>query len=193
MNERQFADRIGNVEDQLVEEARYRPRRRGSGPRRFLAVAVVAALMMVSFTVGAMAFSREVPIEQETIELSGIGLTLILPDSWKGAYGVEMSESADGCSVYVKSIHESKGEWNGQGYLFWVGQVYDWPMTPEELYDISPVPCRYLFSTANATYSLSYASDVQWNPNDPKQEEEYHRMELEASQIRFVVDNILAD
>lgn len=193
MNQRQFADRIGNIEDQLVEEARYRSHRRGGGLRRFLAAAVVAALMTASFTIGALAFSREVPIEQETIELSGIGLTLILPDSWKDAYGVEMGENADGCSVYVKSVHESKGDWNGEGYLFWVGQVYDWPMTPEELYDISPVPCRYLFSTSNATYSLSYASDVQWDPNDPEQEKEYRRMEQEASQIRFVVDNILAD
>ena len=84
MNERQFADRIGNIDDRLVEEARYLRYRRGGGLRRFLAVAVAAALMAASFTVGALAFSREVPAEQETIELPGIGLTLILPDSWKG-------------------------------------------------------------------------------------------------------------
>ena len=58
MNERQFADRIGNIDDRLVEEARYRRYRRGGGLRRFLAVAVVAALMAASFTVGALAFSR---------------------------------------------------------------------------------------------------------------------------------------
>ena len=62
------------------------------GFRRFLAAAAVLALMAASFTVGALAFSREVPVEQETIELPGIGLTLILPDSWKGRYEVEKDE-----------------------------------------------------------------------------------------------------
>jgi len=193
MNERQFADRVGNIDDQLVEEARYRQGRRGGVFRRFLAVAVVAALMVASFTVGAMAFSQEVPAEQETIELPGIGLTLILPDSWKGKYGVEIDQAAAGCSVYVSSIHEQEGEWKGTGYLFWVGKVYDEPMTPDELDEVSPVPCRYLFSTAGATYSLSYASDVQWNVDDPDQEELYRQMQAEVSQIRFVVDDLLED
>ena len=42
------------------------------GFRRFLAAAAVLALMAASFTVGALAFSREVPVEQETIELPGM-------------------------------------------------------------------------------------------------------------------------
>ncbi len=62
MNERQFADRIGNIDDQLVEEAQYRQNRRGGAFRRFLVVAVAAALMVASFTVGALAISREVPV-----------------------------------------------------------------------------------------------------------------------------------
>ena len=48
MNERQFADRIGNIDDQLIEGARYR-RRGAGGLRRLLAAAAVAALA-VSFT-----------------------------------------------------------------------------------------------------------------------------------------------
>lgn len=193
MNKRQFADRIGNIDDQLVEDAQYRQRGRKGGFHRFLAVAVIAAMMAASFTVGALAFSQEVPVEQETIELPSIGLTLILPDSWKGKYGVEMLDDGTGCGVYVTSVHNSQGEWNGMGCLFRVGQTYNYAMTPEELDAISPVACEYLFSTANATYSLNYASDVQWDPSDPEQEEEYLRMSGEVSQIRFVVDNVLAD
>jgi len=193
MNERQFADRVGNIDDQLVEEAQYRQNRRGGGFRRFLAVAVAAALMVASFTVGALAFSQEVPVEQETIELPGIGLTLILPDSWKGRYGVEIDQNAAGCDVYINSIHEQEGDWNGTGYLFWVGKAFDEPLTPGELDERSPVPCRYLFSTASATYSLSYASDVQWNVNDPEQEQLYLQMQAEVSQIQFVVGDLLGD
>lgn len=110
MNERQFADRIGNIDDRLVEEARYLRYRRGGGLRRFLAVAVAAALMAASFTVGALAFSREVPAEQESIELPGVGLKLILPDSWKSLYRVERDEDELGCEVYVKSIYEQEGD-----------------------------------------------------------------------------------
>ena len=101
------------------------------GFRRFLAAAAVLALMAASFTVGALAFSREVPVEQETIELPGIGLTLILPDSWKGRYEVEKDEGESWCRVYARSVLEKNPEWGGA--LFYVDRSYDRPMTPEEL------------------------------------------------------------
>lgn len=185
MNERQFADRIGNIDGRLVEGTS-RLRRKGSGgPRRILAAAAVAALMAVSFTAGALAFAREAP----TIELPEIGLTLILPDSWKDLYGVEVNEGVTW--VYVKPIREKDPVWGGT--LFYVDRSYDRPMTPEELYDISPVPCRYLFSTEKGTYSINYASDVQWNTEDPDQDALYHRMMSESEQIRFIVDGVLSN
>lgn len=190
MNKRQLADRIGNIDGQLVEEARYRRRKRGGWGRRLLAAAAVLALMAASFTVGALAFSRAVPAEQETIELPDIGLTLILPDSWKGHYGVEMNGDGSSCGVYAKTAHEADGE---VGYLFWVGQAYDEPMTPAELKEQSPVPCRYLFSTANATYSINYASDVEYDPDDPEEAQEYLQLWREKEQIRFLVDGVLSD
>ncbi len=66
-------------------------------------------------------------------------------------------------------------------------------MTPSELDEVSPVPCRYLFSTANATYTMSYASDVQWNVNDPEQEQLYYQMMAEVSQIQVVMGDLLDD
>lgn len=52
--------------------------------------------MVCSFCVGAFAFAREtvveVPIEQETLTIEELGLTLILPDSWKGRYALMQDE-----------------------------------------------------------------------------------------------------
>ena len=199
MNEKQFFDRIGNVNDKLVQQAEQTPNygreHRKRGIRLLVAIAATVALMVCSFTVGALAFAKEaiveVPVEQETITLEEIGLTLILPDSWKGKYGVEISEDGTNCAVYVKSIHDSSGDWAGQGYLFWVGKGYDEPMTPEELYDQSPVPCIYIFSTVEGTYSLNKASDVQYPP-DTEWAEEYLQMAQEVQSIRFVADNVLS-
>lgn len=198
MNERQFSDRIGNVDDRLVQQAEQTPNygqaHRKRGIRQLVALAATIALMACSFTVGAMAFAREtiveVPVEQETVSLDEVGLTLILPDSWKDKYGVEISEDGTSCAVYVKSIHDSSTDWAGQGYLFWVSKSYDEPMTPEELYDQSPVPCIYIFSTVEGTYSLNKASDVQYPP-DTEQAEEYLQMAQEIQSIRFVADNVL--
>ena len=94
MTERQFSDRIGNVDERLIRQAgdppNYGVRRRKTALRRLAALAAVIALMAVSFTTGALAFSREtvveVPAERETLVLEELGLTLILPDSWKGQY-----------------------------------------------------------------------------------------------------------
>ncbi|MCI8686992.1 MAG: hypothetical protein HFF57_01600 [Lawsonibacter sp.] len=189
MNKRQLSDRIGNIDGQLVEDAQYRRHRKTGNLRRFLAAAAVAALMLASFTVGAMAFSQEVPVEQETIALPKIGLTLILPDSWKGRYGVEMNEDGSACGVYVKMVHEAD---ETIGYLFWVGKAYDEPMTPSELEERSAIPCRYLFATANATYSINYASDVEYDPENPEETQEYLQVWREKEQIRFVLDNALS-
>ena len=190
MNERQFADRIGNIDDRLVEEARYRRYRRGGGLRRFLTAAVVAALMAASFTVGALAFSREVPVEQETIELPGVGLKLVLPDSWKGRYRVVMDEDTLGCDVYVKSIYEQEGEWAETGLLFGVYKEYDYPLSQKEIDELTPVSNWHFFSTPDATYVISYAGDVQWDPSDPEQEQVFRQMRAEIDQIRFLVDGI---
>lgn len=199
MNEKQFSDRIGNVNDKLVQQAEQTPNygreHRKRSIRQLVAIAATVALMVCSFTVGALAFAKEtiveVPVEQETITLEEIGLTLILPDSWKDKYGVEISEDGTNCAVYVKSIHDGSGDWAGQGYLFWVGKGYDEPMTPEELYDQSPVPCIYIFSTVGGTYSLNKASDVQYPP-DTEWAEEYLQMAQEVQSIRFVADNVLS-
>ena len=191
MNKRQFADRIGNIDDQLVEDAQYRQHKRRGGARRLLAVAVAAAMMAASFTVGALAFSREVPAEQETIELPGVGLKLILPDSWKSLYRVERDEDELGCEVYVKSIYEQEGDWAEAGLLFGVRKEYDHPLTREEIDELTPASNWHFFSTLDATYMITYPGDVQYDPSDPEQDQLWHRMRGETGQIRFYVDGAL--
>lgn len=191
MNPRQFSHRIGNVEDRLVQQAQELPdygrRRRNLRFKRVLALAAVVALMACSFTVGVLA--KSVP---ETVVFESLGVTMVLPDSWKDKYGVVMGEDGSSCGVYVKSIHESAGDWNGAGYLFWFGEMYHEAMTPAEVEEISPVAFQYVFATVDGTYLLCYASDVQWDPGDPAQEKIYHQMQSETQNIRFILDDAAA-
>ena len=195
MNKKQLSDRIGNIDDQLVEDAKYRQHKKTGGFRRFLAVAAVAAMMLASFTVGALAFSREVPVEQETVELSGTALTLIMPDQWKGRYTLENNEEGT-YSCYSNLVREkNRHEWGDAGMLFYITL---WPeqLTEEQVNDGGEwnyAACRYIMTTKEGTYLLYNASDVQWDPEDPEQEKEYRQMEMEVGQIRFVVDNVLDD
>lgn len=193
MNPRQFSKRIGNVEDRLVQQAGELPdygrRRRELRLKRVLALAAVVALMACSFTVGAMA--KSVP-EPETVEFADLGVTMVLPDGWKDKYGVTMGEDGSSCGVYVKSVHESDGDWNGAGYLFWFGKMYHEAMTPAEVEAVSPVAFRYVFATVDGTYLMCYASDVQWDPGDPAQEALYHQMMAETQGIRFILDDAAA-
>ena len=174
-----------------MERKKYAGQVRASGLRRLLAVSVMLVLMAASFTVGALAFSREVPAEQEIIELPGVGLKLILPDSWKGHYRVDMDEDTLGCDVYVKSIYEQEGEWAETGLLFGVYKEYDYPLSQKEIDELTPASNWHFFSTPDATYVITYAGDVQWDPDDPKQEEVFRQMRSEIDQIRFLVDGAL--
>lgn len=221
MNQRQLADRIGNVDEELVHRAgetpNYAARRRSRGLRRLTALAAVIALMAASFTTGALAFSREtvveVPVEQETLELAELGLTLILPDSWKGLY--ELVEWEDQYVVVCPEIREavltqSRAEWEAGGMrwpeeldrnpfsggmLFYIFGIPE-PLTPEQLAQsdwgdfVYITETRYLLATAERTYILLHASDVQCTPETA---ELYDRLEGSVKDIRIVVDHALSE
>lgn len=221
MNQRQLADRVGNVEEDLVRRAGeppdYAARRRKTGLRRLVSLAAVVALMAVSFTTGALAFSREtvveVPVEQETLELAELGLTLILPDSWKGRY--ELMEWEDQYVVVCPEIRkavltQSREEWGAGGmewpeeldrnpfsggmlfYIFGIPEA----LTPEQLEDsdwgefVNITATRYLLATADRTYVLFYASDVQFTQET---QELYRELESGVKDIRVVVDHPLSE
>ncbi len=203
MNRKQLSEHIGNMDDRLVEQAEkipnYKQLHHRQTIRRFLAAAAAFVLMACSFSAGAFAFSREtvveVPVEQETIKLEEINLTLILPDDWKGKYSVEAN--GQNYIVYHTQIREdvSAGLDPFDGGVLFSIVCHGESMTPEQFvekgYDF--VGYRYLFSTSGKTYVLYYPSDVQWNPENPEQEAEYLGMGREIEDIQFVIDNILAE
>ncbi len=220
MTERQLSDRIGNVDEKLIQQAAEAPnyglRRRKTALRRLASLAAVVALMAVSFTTGALAFSREtvveVPVEQEAVVLEDIGLTLILPDSWKGLY-----ELVEWEGQYVVVCPEIREAVLAQSRLEWEAGGMEWPeeldrnpftggmlfyifgipgaMTPEQLAEsdwgemTNITETRYLLATAERTYVLYHASDVQCTPDTA---ELYDRLAEGIRDIRIVVDNILA-
>ena len=202
MNEKQFSDRIGNVNDKLVQQAEQTPNygreHRKRGIRQLVAIAATIALMVCSFTVGALAFAKEtiveVPVEQETITIEEIGLTLILPDSWKGKYALEQDNDFKEYHVYNPAIREAMGGDSetllSGGMLFYL-KLWDEQLTKEQVdaggeWDYAG--CRYVMTTKNGTYLLYYASDLQFTQETM---DEYRQMETEISDIRFVVDNAL--
>ena len=202
MNEKQLSDRIGNVNDKLVQQAEQTPNygreHRKRSIRQLVAIAATIALMVCSFTVGALAFAKEtiveVPVEQETITIEEIGLTLILPDSWKGKYAFERDDTFKEYHVYNPAIREAIGGDSetllSGGMLFYL-KLWDEQLTKEQVdaggeWDYAR--CRYIMTTKDGTYLLYYASDVQFTQETM---DEYRQMESEISDIRFVVDNAL--
>ena len=203
MNKKQLSGHIGNIDNQLVEQAEripnYRQIHNRKTIRRFVTAAAAFMLMVCSFCAGAFAFAHEtvveVPVEQEIAMLEEINLTLIFPDDWKGKYSIE--RNGQNFIVYHTPTREdiSSGidAFDG-GVLFYI-VCYEESMTPEQFvekgYDF--VQYQYLFSTSDKTYILCYPGDVQWNPDNPGQEKEYLHMEAEIKDIKFVADNILPE
>lgn len=202
MNTIQLSGHIGNIDDNLVWQAGqisgYRHKHRKKIIKRLAGAAAAIVLMVCSFGAGVFAFSHknaaEVHVVQENITLGGTGVNIILPGSWSGKYSME--KDGQNYRFYSKQIKEaaSKEEDAFEGLLFSI-VYYKEAMTPEQYvekgYDF--VGWRYLFSTSDSTYILCYASDVQWNPDIPGQEEIYTRMASEIEDIKFVVGDVLKD
>lgn len=203
MNKKQLSEHIGNIDDRLVQQAEeipnYVAQRRQKRIRRLLAAAAAFVLMASSFSVGAIAFAREiiieVPAEQESLKLEGVSLTLILPDSWKGQYSAE--KNGTNFVVYNPQIKEAVSDgidlFDG-GVLFTI-VCYEESMTEEQFIEngLDFTAYRYLFATSDKTYILHYASDMQYDPADKEQESIYQKMTSEIKDIQFVVDNIFKD
>lgn len=210
MNQRRFSDRIGNIDDRLVQQAEqipnYARQNRKKTVRRFSAMAAVIALMACSFTAGAIAFAKEtiveVPVKSETVSLEEIGVTLILPDSWEGRYEVIPGrfggKELPMWEFCVKEIYDARVPfWDGagedefyRGTLFSVVQYEDKSISQQEFADSyggDPGPNRYLFATENATYIIIYPTDVQFSPDAPEQAELFNAFVQEMKDIQVVL------
>lgn len=204
MNKEQLAERIGNIDDRLIQETgqTQNPRRRKGNDifHRLMAVAAVMALMVCSGAVGAVAFAQEivveVPVQQETVTFDDIGVTLILPDSWKGhyevvegVYGQLETPMWDICSKLAYDAPEAADGTDYTGTLFSVIRYAEYSMSAEEFAEegIAGIG-RYLFSTEDATYALMYTTDVQVDLDDPAQSEEFNSLEQTIRDIQIVLD-----
>lgn len=225
----QLSYRIGNIDERLLRATEtYKRKKRSSGKilRKCLATAAVIVLMAFSGTVGALAFSREtvvevekvvevpvekivevavekvveVPVGQETLTLEDIGITLILPDSWKGKYALDYEN--DTYSVYNPDIRDAISKETGYpadrpigGMLFYITRL-DIQLTKDEAEDEynagwwGYAHYDYIMTTSEGTYLLYHASDVQFTQETA---DEYFQMEEEIKDIRFVIDNALTD
>ncbi len=212
MNKKQLSEHIGNMDDRLVQQAEIIPNyaalRRHKRIRQFLTAVAALVLMVSSFSAGAIAFAHEiiieVPIEQEKVVLEEIGLTLILPDSWKGRYEVIKDTFVPYNSTMwefcVKSIYDAQipidesDELLYRGTLFYIFQYADYCMSAEEFeqFGIAGIG-RYLFATENATYAIMYATDVEFDPENSDHMDEWNAMEQSEKEIQFLIDNILKD
>lgn len=200
MNKKQFSEYIGNIDDRLVRQAEqipnYAAMHHRKRIRQFWATAAALILIVSSFSVGALAFAREiiieVPADQARLELEGIDLTLIFPDSWEGQYAVE--KNGNNFIVYnpqIKDAVSNRLERYDGGVLFTI-VCYEEPMTENQFIDngLDFTAYRYILATSNKTYILHYASDVQYDPSDQEQENTYQNMMSEIEDIQFVVDNL---
>ena len=207
MNGKQLAQHIGNIDEALVEEARevpnYALRRRKTVLRRAVSLAAVLVLMLCSGAVGAVAFRQETEVRQETVELTELGLTLILPEDWAGRYEVvEDTFAPYGTpmwSFHVKRVYDAKvplaegTDLCYQGLLFTVFQYADTSLSAEEFQESGLAGIgRYLFATEDATYALLYGTDVLFDPEDPVQQAEWTEMAQEMGTIRFVLADMLS-
>ena len=179
-----LAHHIGDIDEKLVRQAEQMPeygKKRGENRflRRALAVAAVAALMICSFAMGAFALNDE----PETVEIEGTGITLILPDDWKGKYIYESDENE--LIVYQKATYESTGDWGGAGILFYVNRV-DGVLPMDFEY---PMPGYTIASVNGATYYLAMASDVQYDPQEEKTADEYIAMYREIEDIQILLSD----
>ena len=207
MKKEQLAQRIGNINEELIHESDsreiYQNVHVSHKPRRMVAMVAVIALMIASFAVGAFAASqannRDARPAEERVELDGLNVTIILPDDWVGKYGVEVNKdegfgTGNYYSFYVKDIHDqTDGPWADAGYIFHIGKYSDTPMTPKEVEETSVTPTKFLFATEDATYAIFYTSDVQYDPEDQAMSDLYLGMLNELDEIGFILPSLISE
>ena len=191
MKPKQLSDRIGNIDDRLVQQAERTPnfsfQHRRRNIRRIASMAAVISLMVGSFAIGTFAFAKEpetiyVEKEQEIIKVGDSGITLILPEEWKGKYGYEFYE--DGLTVYHLATRESFGDGTYGGDLFRIFCLNErYPMDY-----VYPYPGFTIALTETSTYVFNYPSDVQFDRGNPEAMAEYMELSDDIKNINIVMN-----
>ena len=187
MKPTEFSHHIGNIDDKLIHQAEDMPnfgrQHRVRNIRRTLLVAAVIALMTGSFIVGAVAINRGpetiyVEKEQEIIAVGNSGISLILPDWWKGKYEIKQDDK------YVNVYHTATRERSEYGGMLF-GVSFEEQIRPMDY--LWPWPAFTIAITENGTYYLGQPSDVQFDLNDPVTSAEYQALSDDIKNIQIVM------
>ena len=186
MKREQLSNRIGNIKDSLVEQAENVPNfgriHRNRSIRRMVSIAAVLVLMVASFALGAIALAKETIVyvekEQEIIKVGESGISLILPDAWKGKYGYE--QDGNYLVVYHLATRET---FELGGAFFWIEYIPErYPM--DYAY---PEPGFTIAVTEIGTYRMIYTSDIQVDITNPEAWAEYDEIAALIYNIEIVM------
>ena len=186
MTARELAENVGNIDQRLIESAGQAPnygRRRITGRlRRALALAAAAVLMTASFAAGALSGGRG----PETIPIPETGLTVVLPESWRGKCGYELQDGSLG--VYLRAARTGEGL-DDAGYLFTV-ECRQGSCDPAADFAAR----QYVIaSTPKETYFLILPSDVQYDPNNAAVAREYLNMSQQIGEVQVLLADWLGE
>lgn len=186
MTARELAENMGNIDQRLVESAERTPnygrRKRKSRIRRTLALVAAAVLMTASFAAGALSGGRG----PETIPIPETGLTVVLPESWRGKCGYELQDGSLG--VYLRAARTGEGL-DEAGYLFTV-ECHEGSCDPAAEFAAR----QYVIaSTPQKTYFLILPSDVQYDPNNAAVAQEYLNMSQQIWEVQVLLSDWLGE
>ncbi len=208
MNERQLAERIGNIDDGLIQQAEsYRittKQRRMKALKRAAACAAVLVLAVGSFMLGRVAEAdrtvRPNPLGIGMVHLDEIGLVLLLPESWGGSdwddwenvFGVESRQDGS-YSIYSREIRRACMESDDNDFI-WGGVLFSIVKRPGQMTEQQVAAegkdCKYIAATRSGTYILYYPEDVQYTPET---QEKYLQLKSGIQDIQFVVGDMAAE
>jgi hypothetical protein len=193
MKSDQLSQRIGNIDDMLIEQAEnaqnFRRGQHNRNLKRWTSAVAVLALSVTSFAVGAFAFAKEPEIvyvekEQEIIKVGDSGISLILPDSWKGKYEYSYEPKLR-FNAFTEVRHIATG-----GLLFWIERAPE--ILPLDYFDnFDPSRGFIIATTENHTYAFAKPwKDIETDTDDPAALAEYEelRNEIESIEIAMTAD-----
>ena len=186
MTARELAENVGNIDQRLIESAGQAPnygrRRRTGRLRRTLALAAAAVLMTASFAAGALSGG----MGPETIPIPETGVTVVLPESWRGKCGYDIQNGALG--VYLRAARTGEGL-DDAGYLFTV-ECRQGSCDPAADFAAR----QYVIaSTPQKTYFLILPSDVQYDPNNAAVAQEYLNMSQQIGEVQVLLSDWLGE
>ncbi|HHY69584.1 MAG TPA: hypothetical protein GYA09_05300 [Firmicutes bacterium] len=130
---------------------------------------MIISLLVVVSVIIVLAVNPKKPISYENSEL---GFSLEFPSEWEERYVVE--EHEDSVVIYCKKVYD---EWEHEGGRLLTIQRQIGELIDEEDIAQSPAPAKMLLQGNGYTYYATFASDVQYPPDNSELAKEYLSLE----------------